>query len=527
MGIDDLRWFDLFNRRGTRRDLLRVGSSAAALVMFGGTLPARRGDARPRFRSDPFSLGVASGDPLSDGVVLWTRLSAASVAEIGNPDAAVPVRWEVADDDAFRRVVRSGDSLALPELGHSVHAEVAGLEAGRVYHYRFLAGGVASTVGRARTPPAPGARVESLSFAFCSCQNYEDGYFTAYRHMAAEDLDLMVHLGDYIYEGGISRNAVRPNDRPEVYTLEQYRGRHTQYRSDEDLQAAHAAFSWVTTWDDHDVDNNYAGGISQDRQEPQAFLLRRAAAYQAYYEFLPLRRTSVPRGPDMSLYRRLGFGDLISMSALDTRQYRDDQACGDRFKPDCHARWDPTRTLLGARQERWLLSGLTASKARWNVLAQQVMMAPLENRNAEGSPTHSMDTWDGYPAARQHVLDTLASGAVANPMVLTGDVHSSWVADLHVGDADSPVVGTELVGTSITTNGDGRDIREGPDALRDRNPHLRFHDDRRGYVRCDVTRERLTAHFRAVPWISKPGAPLETRAVFVVEDGRPGAVRDL
>jgi alkaline phosphatase D len=404
---------------------------------------------------------------------------------------------------------------------------VDGLQPGHVYHYRFLAGGVESPVGRARTAPAMGASTASMRFAFCSCQNYEDGYYTAYRHMAAEDLDLVLHLGDYIYEGGISRNAVRPNQSAEVYTLDEYRARHFQYRSDPDLQAAHAAFSWVVTWDDHDVDNNYAGPVPQDEQDLQSFLLRRAAAYQAYYEFMPLRRRSVPRGPHMGLYRRVDFGDLVSLNVLDTRQYRDDQACGDRFKPDCDERFDASRSLLGADQERWLLDGLRGSEARWNVLAQQVMMAPLENRNGENQRTHSMDTWDGYPGARQRVLDVFASGAVASPVVLTGDIHSSWVADLHVGGEGSPVVGTELVGTSITTNGDGDDIRPDQDTLRERNPHFRYHDERRGYVRCDVTPERLTAYFRGVPFISRPGAPLQTRAVFVVDHDRPGAVQDV
>ena len=526
MNANDLRWFDLFQGRLTRRDALRVGGSAAALIALGGAMPARRSDHAPRFLADPFHLGVASGDPSPDGVVLWTRLDRAAVAEAAHPEARIPVTWEIADDEAFQRTVLSGAVLATPELGYSVHAEVEGLEPGRVYHYRFLTGGAASPVGRARTAPAPGAPTSRLRFAFCSCQNYEDGYYTAYRHMLGEELDLLVHLGDYIYEGGASRNAVRVNESPEVYTLDEYRGRYTQYRRDPDLQAAHAAFSWVVTWDDHDVENNYAGGVPQAEEELATFLLRRAAAYQACYEFMPLRKSAVPRGPHMDVFRRIEFGDLVSMNVLDTRQYRDDQACGDRFRPDCDARLDPARTLLGLEQERWLYDGLATSTARWNVLAQQVMVAPLERRSSEGLVTHSMDTWDGYPAARRRLLDVLASGKVAAPVILTGDIHSSWVADLHVDGLGSPLVGTELVGTSITTNGDGEDTLFEQDPARDLNPHFRFHDERRGYVFCDVTPERLTAHFRAVRYISRPGAPLQTKAVFVVENGRPGALRD-
>jgi alkaline phosphatase D len=524
MGIDDFRWFDLFHRRGTRRDFLRAGGSAAALIACGGALPARRGDAAPRFRSDPFELGVASGDPLPDGVVLWTRLSGAALAETGRHEAQVPVRWEVAEDEGFGRIVRSGENLAIPALGHSVHAEVEGLEPGRVYHYRFISGGAVSRVGRTRTAPPAGAPVDRLRFAFCSCQNYEDGFYTAYRHMADEDLDLVVHLGDYIYEGGQNRRAVRPHEGPEIFSLDQYRARYALYHTDADLREVHARFPWTTTWDDHDVDNNYAAGIPENDQAPEAFLLRRTAAYQAYYEFMPLRRRSTPRGPEMSIYRTVSFGDLVSMKVLDTRQYRDDQACGDRFKPDCQGRWDPTRTLLGQNQEDWLLGGLRDSRARWNVLAQQVMMAPLRNWDSDGQPTNSMDTWDGYPVARQRVLDAFEH--VPNAIVLTGDIHSSWAGNLHVRGPQSPVVGAELVCSSITTNGDGYDV-PARDGFKEWNPHFLFHDERRGFVSCELTPARLTASFRVLPYVREPDAPIETRGVFVVEAGRPGVVRDL
>ena len=343
--------------------------------------------------------------------------------------------------------------------------------------------------------------------------------------MFRASLELVVHPGDYIYEVGRSRRAVRPHDGPEVFTLDEYRGRYALYRGDPDLQAAHAAFPWIATWDDHDVDNNYAGGVPENGVDSEAFLLRRTAAYQAYYEFMPLRRSSAPRGLEMPIFRALRFGDLMSMSVLDTRQYRDDQACGDRFKPDCEGRWEPGRSLLGPAQESWLFAQLRSSPARWNVVAQQVMMAPLQNWNTDGLSTHSMDTWDGYPVARQRVLDTLASGEVRNPVVLTGDIHSSWVADLHADGPDSPVVGTELVCSSITTNGDGSDVNPDEDGLPAWNPHLRYHEKRRGYVTCDLTPDRLGVSFRTVPWVSEPGAPLQTRAIFVVEDGRAGALR--
>lgn len=521
---DDLRWFDLFHRRCTRRDFLRAGGSAAALIAFGGTLPGRRGDRAPRFAADPFPLGVASGDPTREGVVLWTRLLDQTIAAGGDPAARVPVRWEVAEDDGFRKIVKKGDVLALPELGLSVHAEVEGLRAGRDYWYRFVAGGVASAVGHTRTAPRSTERVR---FAFASCQDVEDGYFTAYRHMAEEDLDFVVHLGDYIYEVGSRPNTVRPHGLAEAVTLEDYRSRYKLYRSDPDLQAGHAALPFVVTWDDHDVDNNYASGMPERDQDPAPFVLRRAAAYQAYYEFLPLRRASMPRGPDMGLFRRLDFGSLLSMSLLDTRQFRDDQACGDRIKPSCAPREESARSMLGAGQEGWLEQGWKGSRTRWNVLAQGVVMAPLQYVQG-GVPAYSMDSWDGYPAARQRILEAFASGAVANPVVLSGDIHSNWVMDLHARpeDPDSPVVATELVGTSITSGGDGREVEEESPGMNARNPHVRFYNERRGYVSCDVTEERLTARFRNTPVVSEPGRSVATAATFVVESGRPGAIRD-
>ncbi|MGH7475344.1 MAG: alkaline phosphatase D family protein [Longimicrobiales bacterium] len=525
MKTRDLHWYDVFRSGGTRRDFLRVSGSAAALVALGGALPARRGDRRLAFRSDPFKLGVASGDPLPGGVVLWTRLAAEAVAEAGGAGVPVAVRWEVAEDDEFRRGVRTGEVLALGELGHAVHAEVDGLQPARVYHYRFTVGGVSSPVGRTRTAPPAGAATGRFRLAFASCQQYEHGYYTAYRHMASEDLDLVVHLGDYIYERTWGDNLVRVHERPEIFTLDHYRDRHALYKSDPDLQAAHAAFPWVVTWDDHEVDNNYADAVPEDAQHTDAFLLRRAAAYQAYYEFMPLRRSSMPRGADMRLHRRLVFGDLLAMHVLDTRQHRDDQACGDGNKPSCAAHTDPRRQLLGVEQERWLFDGLAGAGVRWNVLAQQIMMARLQRETPEG-PAVPMDTWDGYPAARRRLLDILGSGRVANPVVITGDIHSSWVNDLKADfdDPDSPTVGTELVGTSITSGGDGREVFDDFPQVQAANPHIRWYNGRRGYVTCDVERDRLTARYQVVPWVTQAGAPKETRATFVVRDGRAGAV---
>jgi alkaline phosphatase D len=503
----------VLGRSTTRREFLAVTGGFLAL----GVIPGCRGDARTRFRAYPFALGVASGDPAPDGVVLWTRL-----LDDAPLTAPVSVRWELARDEAFRQIERQGDLMAVPELAHSVHVEVDGLEPDRVYHYRFVAGDDVSPPGRTRTAPLPGAAIDDLRFAFCSCQNWQQGLYTAFRHMAAEDARFVVHLGDYIYEGGVSRQSVRPHDGPELLTLEQYRSRYALYKSDADLQAAHAAFPFIVTWDDHEVDNNYAGGIAEDGMDPAAFLLRRAAAYQAFYEHQPLRRAAMPRGPDMQLYRRLQYGSLIDLHVLDTRQYRTDQACGDGMRVDCAEAASASATLMGSAQERWLHDGLAASRARWNVLGTQVPIAPSARRRGDAM-AQDMDKWSGYAAERDRLIAFLREQHVSNPVSIVGDVHVNWLAQLKMrwDDPASPDVGVEFVGTSISSGGDGRDAADSP-MLRD-NPHVRFYNGQRGYVRCRVTPDRWTADYRIVPWVTRPDAPIETRASFVVENGRPVA----
>ena len=433
------------------------------------------------------------------------------------------MQWEVAADEGFRRIVRRGSSLAPAELGHSVHAEVDGLEPGRDYWYRFMAGGQASAVARTKTAPAAGSSPNRFRFAFISCQNYEHGYYTAFRHLAGEHVDAIVHLGDYIYEKRFaSAPTVREHEAGEVFTLDQYRARYALYRADADLQAAHAVCPWIVTNDDHEVANNWAGAFAEDTTvPPDQFLLRRAAAYQAYYEFMPLRRTSLPHGPWMQIYRRLAFGRLLRFHVLDTRQFRSDQACGDGSKPRCPEVFDPARTMMGAEQERWLADGLHGSDARWNVVANQVMIAQT-TRMAHGEAMFSMDKWDGYVAARNRLMTLLADPTIVNPVVITGDIHTNWVADLKA-DYDNPssaTVGAEFVGTSMTSGGDGNDADTS--RVQGLNPHVKFFNARRGYVVVDVEPSRLTSAYRCVPYVSRPGAPIETRGTFVVENGKRG-----
>ncbi|MEX0911914.1 MAG: alkaline phosphatase D family protein, partial [Gemmatimonadota bacterium] len=375
-----------------------------------------------------------------------------------------------------------------------------------------------------RTAPAAGARVDSFLFAFASCQNFQAGYYTAHRHMAEEDLRLVVHLGDYIYEGGVGQNMPRAHDGPEIVTLQDYRDRYALYKSDPDLQAAHAAAAWSVTWDDHEVDNNYAGDLDQDGTAPEAFLQRRAAAYQAFYENMPLRRASMPIGSDLRLYRRLTFGDLAEINVLDTRQYRTDQPCGDGFHSDCSGALDPDATILGPAQEKWLLDGLGRSRSRWNVLANQVPIAQID-RGAGPEEIYQMDKWDGYIASRDRVTHFIRDRSVSNPVVITGDVHVSWVADVKTDyqETASHPVATEFVGTSISSGGDGSDMTAAGEAMLAENPHMKYFNGQRGYVRCALTPEHWVSDYRVVDYVSRRGAPIRDQARFVVEHGRPGA----
>jgi alkaline phosphatase D len=507
----------------SRREFLIRSGAFLAL-----TLPSRHASAfqaSPKFTAGPFGLGVASGDPWSDSVVLWTRLMPDPARQSVWQRDKVPVRWMVAEDEGLTRVVRRGEATATPELGHSVHVEADGLRPGRWYWYQFIAGGVESPVGRTRTMPSGAA--DSLRFAFVSCQHYETGYYTAYRHMCGENLDLIVHLGDYIYEGGIGDNRVRRHDGPEIVTLEDYRNRYALYHSDKDLQGAHRLIPFVATWDDHEVDNDYANDKAEATNPAprDEFLKRRAAAYQAYYEFLPLRRSSMPKGPDMQIYRRVSFGRLAQFHVLDTRQYRDQQACGIvRLRPACPELTEPKRTILGERQEQWLFDGLASSPARWNVIANQVMLGRV-NREA-GEPLYSTDKWDGYPPQRQRLLDFLASRKPANPVIVTGDIHSNWVMDIKQDptDAASRTVATEFVGTSISSGGDGSpDLTPELQAMLNGNPQIHLHNRQRGYVTCHANAKRMETRYRIVEKVSVPGHPATTLATFVVEDGKPGA----
>ncbi|GHF55616.1 alkaline phosphatase [Streptomyces mashuensis] len=522
-----------------RRRLLGLTAAATALA-FTARVP--QAAARPlrsaELAENPFTLGVASGDPLPDAVVLWTRL-APRPFEPGNGLPArgvVDVQWEISRDEDFRRTDRRGTTRADAEYNYSVHVDVQGLEPDRVYWYRFRTGRWISPTGRTRTTPPAGAAVRTMRLGLASCQQYDEGYYTALAHLAREDLDAVFFVGDYIYENAINAQAgVRRYTggrrlpdvfRHETMTLTDYRLRYALGKSDPDLQAAHAAHPWYVTWDDHEVENNYAGEYAQAGDPVDAFLRRRAAAYRAYWENMPLRRSQRPSGPDMRLYRRFEYGNLAQFDILDTRQYRDDQAYGDGWKYPGRESDDPDRSITGDEQEEWLIDGLQTSTARWNVVPQQ--LAFCQRKSTTGSHAKvSMDAWDGYPASRDRVLSGARDAGVTNLVVLSGDAHVNYAMDIKedFDDPDSPTVGVEIVGTSLSSGSDGTARPGDTNAVHAANPHLKHYSARRGYVVVTLTHSHLRADFRALPYVTRPGAPVSTLTSLVSEAGEPGFER--
>jgi alkaline phosphatase D len=504
-----------------RRFLTGAGSTVLALPLVGATRPGHAGRPPrpgPDLPDGLFSLGVASGDPIPGGVVLWTRLAPEPLAGGGMPPVDVPVRWEVASDERFRRVVRAGHATASPRWAHSVHVDVRHLRPDAWYFYRFRVGDQVSPVGRTRTAPARG-RGDRLRFLFASCQNWQDGFWPAWAFAPQEDPDLVVHLGDYIYEGGANPAAVRQHNSAEITTLDAYRNRYGLYKGDPALQGIHAACPWVVTWDDHEVENNYAGLLPQVPAEAPGFAARRAAAYQAWWEHQPVRLPP-PAGPDLRIYRTVDWGRLARFHVLDTRQYRSDQPCGSSdIGTSCPARTAPERTLLGPDQEDWLGRSLRRSRATWDVLANQIVMTSMPLAGT----IYNLDQWDGFAAARARVLDLLAAAHTDNPIVITGDIHAAGVGDLVGENADATpstdVRGTELVGTSISSGFDPT-LAEVAEQLISALPHVRWADTRhRGYVRCDADRDRLLASYQQVPTVLEPDAPVTTGRAWVVEAG--------
>jgi alkaline phosphatase D len=503
-------------KRFSRRTFVLGGLATAGAAV---ALP-RSAQAAARF---PFRLGVASGEPGPDSVVLWTRLAPAPLEADGHggmPNADVTVEWQVSRTAAFTAPIASGTVTARYADAHSVHVIAGGLAADAEYHYRFRAQGHLSPVGRTRTAPSADAVGRDLVMAFASCANFEHGLFTAYRRMAEDHPDLILHLGDYIYEGPGKSGRVRRHLGGEIVSLADYRRRYAQYKVDPDLQAAHAAAPWLVVPDDHEVEDDYAGTERFDDAPPLTaaqWAARRTAAYRAYYENMPLRPGAAPTGNNIRLYRRVRWGTLATFHMLDTRQFRDSQTCGGGWKV-CADADRAARSMPGTAQEAWLLDGLGQHYGTWDVIGQQVFFAQRLNANGAGN----MDMWDGYRASRARIQRGWVDRAVRNPVVLTGDVHTAWATDLkaNYADANSATIGTELVCTSITSRGNGTATTTIPNAAN--NPHLRFYSDRRGYVRTRITRTQITAAFRGLDSVTERGAAARTLKSFVILDGQPG-----
>jgi alkaline phosphatase D len=486
-----------------RRFLKHSGALVSALVIGRHLARAAGGH--------PFTLGVASGEPSSDGFVIWTRLAPAPLAPDGLGGIAdpVPVMWEVASDDTMRRIVYSGTVEADNRLAHSVHVEVGGLEPARPYWYRFTALGQQSPIGRARTAPAPNARPDRMRFVIASCSHYELGYFSAYRHMAAEDPDLVLFLGDYIYEDTVpaayADRTVRKHDGPAATDLVGYRNRYALYRTDPDLQALHASAPWLVTWDDHEVENDYANEWSHDmRVSSEDFLQRRAAAYQAYYEHMPLRARAMPQRAALRLYDRYRFGDLATFSVLDGRQYRSKQPCEvspsrrGHVAPDaCVERIDPQRSLLGYDQERWLFDGFQRNETAWNVLAQGQLVAQLRQK----AETGEVGYWtDGATSIR--------SGQPTSRLTSTIRCRQPWPPNSSLPRSPQSPRLTSFSSSSFP-----------------RTRNMRYFESRhRGYVVVDLNRDRMETRFQVISERRDPAAIVSTLRKFVVESGKAGAV---
>ena len=488
---------------------------------------------------DPFTLGVASGDPLSTSVILWTRLAIDPSAGGGMGEDPIDVAWEVGADDTFDTVVAGGVATAVPGLGHSLHIDADGLAPDTRYAYRFRLGDFVSPVGQTRTFPEPGAPSDRLRIGVSSCQNYEQGFYGAHRHLAAEDLDAMVWLGDYIYEYGPTEfplevgQLVRVHDAPEVADVVDYRNRYALYRSDPDLQTNHAAHPWIVTWDDHEVDNDYADSVSENDDPSNAFLDRRAAGYQAWYEHMPVR-LEPPAGPDFVIYRDLVWGDLAQIFVLDGRQYRSDQPTDGEQIPfpgiggDLPiytmgpTTMDPDQRMLGVDQEQWFIDGMIASNTAWRIVAQQVYMHGL-NLPLGDEPVVIVDSWDGYHRNRADILDALADGGVEDIVVLTGDFHAASVGDLKPDPYDpaSPVVATEFMASSISSR-----FPDVPQTLVDvvtaMNPQLQTVSIDKGFTVLEFTPDAVTATLRTVDPLD-PDTGVTTHSVWRVDRGTPGA----
>lgn len=513
----------------TRRRVLTGLASSVALAPFTGCSWAQ---SPTHLTTDPFSLGVASGDPDATSVVLWTRLAPAPLEHnSGMPPTAVPVDWEIAEDEKMQRVVKRGTVEARPEDGHSLHVIPDGLTPNRPYWYRFMTSGAESRIGRTRTLPAPGTVPDRFRLAVGGCQRIEHGYFTAWKDIARSDVDAVFHYGDYIYEydlnaGTMAKRLTAPLSTAALKkptTLAGYRLRYALYKLDPDLAAAHAAHPFITSFDDHEVVNNWGGMSRPGNLSDANFLALRAAAFQAFYENAPVRTSVRPQGPNITAYRSFEIGRLMRLATLDTRQFRSLPACGKADTQHCDERLAANRSMIGADQERWLLGLFDRRDTTWTVLGNQVMMMQARQKDPAEDIVNT-DKWDGNPAARNRLLQGATDRKVNGLIAVTGDLHRSIAGNLMV-DFDKPnttPIGAEFVATSVSSNGDSGPGRSAGARLQSNNPHLRFYDARRGYLVCDFNEKRCQATYKAVDMVSAPDAKVSTATTLTVEAKYPG-----
>jgi alkaline phosphatase D len=519
-----------------RRELigLLVASTGSALPLWA--------TATTKLTENPFTLGIASGSPRHDSVVLWTRLHLANfLGHSKIPNTRINVQWQVAKDPHFTSLVQQGTSSALPELGHSVHVELQNLAPDSWYYYRFIVDAHISSVGKTRTFPAPNALTSKLRFAYASCQRYETGYFSAYAHMAREQLDAVVFLGDYIYEYSSRGNkSVRhlPKYLPSFSdTVEAYRMRYAAYKSDPDLQTMHAICPWIVTWDDHEVYNDYAATQGEDLAAN--FMQRKAAAYQAFYEHMPLRASTLIAGFDslstngeLRIYGSFNAGKLANFYVLDDRQYRDNQSCPTPGRGgaavvrarECPDLFAAHRTMLGNTQEVWLDHALSRAQSQWNIIAQQTLIGKRNYSPSKkaGEALYTTDGWDGYPAARQRMLASIQSHTPNNPIFVGGDIHQNWVGHVKsdYNKPNSKIIAAEFCGTSITSSGGANDEKFNERLTN--NPHFVFADaESRGYGVVELTPQTMTTTLRVINDVRVEKTGVRNLAVFTVNSGSP------
>lgn len=513
-----------------RRRFLSAMAMGAAAATVASPWKGSAFAATPRFVNDPFSLGVASGDPTADGFVLWTRLAPNPYdADQGITDL-VEVVVEVAEDLAFTKIVRRQTEIARPDLNHSIHAEIYGLRPQHPYFYRFRVGLITSPIGRATTAPLLGANLDKFKFAWHSCAHYEQGFYTAYADMAAQNPDLILSLGDYIYESSWGPQ-VRRMPVNEAWSLADYRLIHSVAKTDKDLQAAHAVCPWVFIWDDHEVANDYQGDVGKVMQGFTAadFPSRKKNAYQAFFENLPLRRRSMLDAANrMRIYGQVNYGNLVEFNLLDTRQYRARAACASEGRYEaqmvsrntCAELQDANRTILGTAQERFFSDNMMRGTTKWSVLVQPTLFGTLNQKDNNGDPAAYNDGWGAFEPARQKLIENIRRRKdKASCVVIGGDVHAFFAGEVKM-DYQNPTsesVAVEFVGGSITSKSFNY---ERFSAIVQESPHFKFFDDRtNGYGLGEISANQMDIKLRHTPSTWRRDAGFSNIKHYVVERG--------